>query len=124
MRLRANRLNTFLLFIALTLPGWGQEDAVTNATPKVETLPTAQAEPPAPEKSGLAKFNDAFGNLLFFDVAKGSIQIDAVDRDGKPMINQETGKQDVKTIALPFLVLILFFGALFFTIWFKFINIR
>ncbi|MFT5495119.1 MAG: AGCS family alanine or glycine:cation symporter [Kiritimatiellia bacterium] len=124
MRLRANRLNTFLLFLALTLPGWGQEDAVTNATPKVETLPTAQAEPPAPEKSGLAKFNDAFGNLLFFDVAKGSIQIDAVDRDGKPMINQETGKQDVKTIALPFLVLILFFGALFFTIWFKFINIR
>lgn len=60
------------------------------------------------KKTVLQTINEALASILFFDVSFGSISI------------QETGK----VVTVPLLVLILFAGALFFTFYFKFINIR
>ncbi|MBI81975.1 MAG: alanine glycine permease [Planctomycetaceae bacterium] len=83
------------------------------------------AENTAPEKetSLLAQFNDKMFGLLFFDVAFGAIHVDEIDRDGKPVLEPD-GKQKQKTIAIPFLVTVLILGAIFFTCWYRFINVR
>ncbi len=127
--LRTKHITLVVLSLVLSASLYAQDNAETNAIAEVSTNATPAAAPaakaaPVEEKSGLAKFNDIYGSFLFFDVAAGKIKIDAVDRKGKAILDPETGKQKVNTIALPFLVLILFFGALFFTIWYKFINIR
>lgn len=121
--LRTKHISLMILSLVLGAPLYAQDNAETNAVAEASTNATPAAAP-VEEKSGLAKFNDIYGSFLFFDVAAGNIKIDAVDRKGKAILDPETGKQKVNTIALPFLVLILFFGALFFTIWYKFINIR
>jgi len=47
-----------------------------------------------------------------------------VDRNGKPVLDAKTGKQKVKAVGFPFLVVVLMLGAIFFTFWFRFINVR
>lgn len=67
----------------------------------VEQAPTT--EPPA---SLLNQFNQFMFSILFFDILAGHLQIDG------------------KATAVPFLVVVLIFGGVFFTFWYRFINIR
>lgn len=70
------------------------------------------------------EINGVVGTVLFFDVAFGSIQVDEVTRDGAPVLDPETGEQQKKTIVIPLIVFVLAFGAIFFTFWYRFINLR
>ncbi|MBB15418.1 alanine glycine permease [Candidatus Poribacteria bacterium] len=73
--------------------------------------------------SFLARVNSKIFTVLFFDVTRGSMQIDEVDRDGNPVLD-DSGTVKQKTIQVPFIVLILVLGAVFFTFWYRWINIR
>ena len=73
--------------------------------------------------SFLARVNSKIFTVLFFDVTRGSMQIDEVDRDGNPVLD-DSGTVNQKTIQVPFIVLILVLGAIFFTFWYRWINIR
>lgn len=71
----------------------------------------------------LARVNSKIFSVLFFDVADGSVQVDEVDRDGNPVLD-DSGIGKKKTIKVPFIVLVLVLGAIFFTFWYRWINIR
>lgn len=102
--------------------GLADEGQASTATEK-SAATDAEKPPVKKEKSLLARFNDKMFRLLFFDVAFGAIQVDEIDRAGKPVL-QPNGKQKQKTIPIPFLVTILILGAIFFTCWYRFINVR
>jgi len=81
-------------------------------------------DPPKEEKPMLARFNEFMFGALFFDVTAGAFDMPEVDRNGKPVLDAKTGKQKVKAVGFPFLVVVLMLGAIFFTFWFRFINVR
>ena len=81
--------------------------------------PAAAAEE---RKPILAQINSALFGVLFFDIAFGAIEIDEVDANDQPVM--ENGEQKTKTIGIPFLVAVLVAGAMFFTFFFGFINVR
>ena len=89
------------------LPVWSQ-----GSEDNAETTP-----------SFLAGVNSKIFKVLFFDVTRGSMQIDEVDRDGSPVLDG-SGTAKKKTIQVPFIVLVLMLGAIFFTFWYRWINIR
>jgi alanine or glycine:cation symporter, AGCS family len=130
------------------------DDATTPAAPAVEAeatpelLPAETSAEPAPvaesgtdevretgttEKTSdlnvfmdevFGAINAKLGAFLFFDVAAGSIEIEEVDASGEVLLDPETGLARMRTVGVPLIVFVLGFGALFFTIWFRFINIR
>ena len=75
------------------------------------------------EPSVLDKANATIITVLFFDIAFGTIQIDEVDRDGNPVLDA-SGNPKKKVVSLPFLIVILILGAIFFTFWYRWINVR
>ena len=75
------------------------------------------------EPSALNKANATISAVLFFDIAFGSIQIDEVDQDGNPVVDA-AGNPQKKVVSLPFLIVILILGAIFFTFWYRWINVR
>ncbi|MEZ4753206.1 MAG: alanine/glycine:cation symporter family protein [Bdellovibrionota bacterium] len=75
------------------------------------------------QPSTLAKVNRQISSILFFDVSQGSIQIPKVNRDDKPILDAQ-GNQEIRTVEIPFLIVVLFGGAIFFSFFYKFINIR
>ena len=75
------------------------------------------------EPSAFDKANATIGAVLFFDIAFGSIQIDEVDRDGNPVLDA-SGNPKTKVVSVPFLVVVLVLGAIFFTFWYRWINVR
>ncbi len=93
--------------VSWVLPGWSQ-----GSEDNAETTP-----------SFLAGVNSKIFKVLFFDVTRGSMQIDEVDRDGSPVLDG-SGTAKKKTIQVPFIVLILMLRAIFFTVWYRWINIR
>ena len=93
--------------VSWALPVWSQENE-----DNVEAAP-----------SFLAKVNSKIFTVLFFDVTRGSVQIDEVNRDGSPVLDG-SGTAKKKTIQVPFIVLVLMLGAIFFTFWYRWINIR
>ena len=128
MRLRLWVLG--LCFCAVLAAGgaWaGQEPepgptATATAAPPAD--PAEEAAPaPTARKPLLARFNGMMFQALFFDVSFGAIEVDATTFDGAPIIGED-GQVQKKTVPLPFLVLVLISGAIFFTFWFRFINIR
>ena len=84
--------------VSWALPVWSQENE-----DNVEAAP-----------SFLAKVNSKIFTVLFFDVTRGSVQIDEVNRDGSPVLDG-SGTAKKKTIQVPFIVLVLMLGAIFFT---------
>lgn len=56
--------------------------------------------------SYLSRFNSIMFKVLFFDMALGAIQVEG------------------KTVGIPFIVALLIFGALYFSVFFRFINLR
>ena len=91
-----------LLTIIYVLSAWAQESS---------------------EPSALDKANATIGAILFFDIAFGFIQIDEVDRDGNPVLDA-SGNPQKKVVSLPFLIVVLILGAIFFTFWYRWINVR
>ena len=75
------------------------------------------------EKSGLGQVNEILGSVLFFDMAFGGVQIDQVNRDGSPVLDED-GNPKKRVIAVPFLVMLLILGGIFFTFWYRWITIR
>ena len=73
--------------------------------------------------SFLARVNSKIFKVLFFDVTRGFVQIDEVDRDENPVLD-DSGTAKKKTVQVPFIVLVLILGAIFFTFWYRWINIR
>ena len=93
--------------VSWVLPVWSQ-----GSEDNAETAP-----------SFLAGVNSKIFKVLFFDVTRGSMQIDEVYRDGSPVLDG-SGTAKKKTIQVPFIVLVLMLGAIFFTFWYRWINIR
>lgn len=75
------------------------------------------------EPSVFDKANTTIMTVLFFDIAFNAIQIDEVDRDGN-LVLDTSGNPKKKVVSLPFLIVILILGAIFFTFWYRWINVR
>ena len=75
------------------------------------------------DRSFLYKFNKKIEAILFLDVAFGSIQVNQVDRDGTPVLN-ELGEPMKSVKRIPLLIAVLILGAIFFTFWYRWINVR
>ncbi len=75
------------------------------------------------EPSVLHKVNAQITAVLFFDIAFGSIQIDEADRDGNPVLDASDNPKK-RVIPVPFLLVVLILGAIFFTFWYRWINVR
>ncbi|MDA0321533.1 MAG: alanine/glycine:cation symporter family protein [Verrucomicrobia bacterium] len=93
------------------------------ATTGLEDADQAHAEEVAPARSALSYVNQAIFTVLFFDVSFGSIEIHEVDEYGNPLLDKD-GVAGKKVVEIPFLVLFLLIGAIFFTFWYGWINIR
>jgi AGCS family alanine or glycine:cation symporter len=124
-----------LIVASVSVSGYAQEgeahptptaSAAASCDPATAPSPagTEGADQPKEEPSLIGRFNTQMLRFLFFDVMGGAVTSAAVDRDGKPVIDPETGAQQVRTIEFPFLVLVLMLGAIFFTFWYRFINVR
>ena len=75
------------------------------------------------EPSLLYKANEKISAILFFDLAFGSIQVDEVDRDGSPILD-EFGQPIKRVVTIPLLIVTLILGAIFFTFWYRWMNVR
>ncbi len=63
--------------------------------------------------------------VLFFDLAFGTLHREKLDpQTGEVVIDPETGEPVMLETELPLVVMTLMFGAVFFTFWFWFINLR
>ena len=92
-----------LLTVAIAAPVWAQEDQ---------------------DPSILAKVNEMAASILYFDITFGSVQIDEVDQEGMPIHFDDMGNPVKKVIPVPFLVIVLILGGIFFTFWYRWINVR
>jgi AGCS family alanine or glycine:cation symporter len=141
----------FIIFIIAAICfGWSQDSAkdsvlIANSADSILAVDSiadsiqngqiedtsVQREPPPPQKeeesgtrpSILASFNKVILNILFFDVSFGAFKIGKEDRNGNSVIDED-GNQIISTIGVPFMVAVLLFGGFFFTLWYRFINIR
>lgn len=84
----------------------------------------AEESKAADEPTLLSRVNGAVGAVLFYDIAGGSIEVTEVDRDNNPVMDPVSGKTKTKVIGFPFLVGVLVVGAVFFTVFYGFINIK
>ncbi len=75
------------------------------------------------EPSLLYKANEKISAILFFDLAFGSIQVDEVDRDDSPILD-EFGQPVKRVVTIPLLIVTLILGAIFFTFWYRWMNVR
>lgn len=113
------------LMLGMILPGasaFAQEEASTPA----EATETSQSPNLVSQvlNSALGVANQNLEKVLFFSVTGDLIQIEKVDREGNPVIDPATGETEMTTVAVPFIVMVLVFGAIFFTFWYRWINIR
>ena len=129
---------TLLLLVGSTpIASWAQEDAGAGGEPSAAASeePAAESRAPEGENEGaraaespkpslLVRATNVIAAALFFDVAAGHIQVDEVRRDGTPVMDEETGKAKRKTVGIPFLIVVLISGAIFFTFWYRWINVR
>lgn len=126
--------------------------AAPPADPVAECKAALKNKKPDEPPTALGTFNGLLGGALMFDVTGGAFHIDAVtaagdalyaDADGKNVeqvkdaqgaplflneqcesVAQASLKPRKNEIGVPFLVVILVLGAIFFTVFFRFINFR
>lgn len=106
-------------------------EAVAAASAAPSTAPAAApaAEPPAKKEelsafgAGLTKFNGWVATALFFDISAGAFQHPKRDTAGKEVVGTD-GKPVMEGATVPFIVAILALGSIFFTLWYRFINLR
>ncbi|MCB0337666.1 MAG: hypothetical protein KDD62_15225, partial [Bdellovibrionales bacterium] len=92
-------------------------EGLAEAEAKVEVI-TVDEEP-----STLKQVNSYLFSILFYDVSFGFFHVMEEDRFGNPVID-EARVQKRKTVSVPLVVAVLSFGAIFFTFFYGFVNIR
>jgi len=111
-------------FFLLSAPFLVAQDAPpAAAAPTLTVAESALAAPAAPKEALLAKINNFAFGLLFRDVSFGAFKSAIVDEAGNPVLADD-GSPDKEGPEVPFLVALLLGGALFFTLWYRFINFR
>jgi len=111
-------------FFLLSAPFLVAQDAPpAAAAPTLTVAESALAAPAAPKEALLAKINNFAFGLLFRDVSFGAFKSAIVDVAGNPVLADD-GSPDKEGPEVPFLVALLLGGALFFTLWYRFINFR
>ena len=136
IRLRRTASFPFILFLSCLFllfgaPGHAQAQEPDAPQPEEVAAPEQEDEP-SEEISALSKamdtvfgkINTGLSKVLFFSITGEAIKVGQVDRDGTPVIDEETGEQKVQSIGVPFIVVVLIFGSIFFTFWFRWINVR
>lgn len=120
----------------LGLPAFAQDEALADDVPNTAETTVETKETPAESEqeatSGDAKeWSDTFNQMLdaslgrvnkfLFDVLFFDVSFDAFDYE---VTDEATGEKKLVEPAVPFLVIFLTLGAVFFTIWHKLINVR
>lgn len=132
---KAPWLNTFFFFcLSASLLGllWAnpvaaQADENTNQEPPTQQQTPELASEESKEKgwidalnetlnSSLGQVNDFAGGILMKDVSFSAFDYEVVD--------EATGEKTLVEPEVPFLVIFLGLGAIFFTLWHKFVNLR
>ena len=98
------------------------EDAASPTTPEPEKKDEQSAFSKA-LNNFFGKINGVIETALFWSVTGSVITIGEVDKAGNPVLD-EKGVQKRKPIKIPFLIVVLVLGAVFFTFWYRWINIR
>ena len=124
------------LSMLLGLPAFAQDEALADDVPNTAETTVETKETPAESEqeatSGDAKeWSDTFNQMLdaslgrvnkfLFDVLFFDVSFDAFDYE---VTDEATGEKKLVEPAVPFLVIFLTLGAVFFTIWHKLINVR
>ncbi len=108
-----------------------QDPAADNA--QAAAAPSAPAPPPVGLEAAepktvfgesLSKFNAALTGVLFWDISLGAFRHPKLDAAGNPMRDPANGKLVMAGATIPFIVAVLALGAVFFTFWYRFINLR
>ncbi len=102
------------------------DPAASAAAPAAEKT-EKKAESSAIERalgSAVGEVNKVIGTLLFFSVTGDMIQVEKIDAEGQVVMNPSTGKPVTVPVGVPFIVVVLILGAIFFTFWYRWINIR
>lgn len=73
--------------------------------------------------TALSEINSFLDETLFFDVSFGAFNLPKVDRAGKPVLD-DNGQPEIKEVKVPFVIVVLLGGGVFFTFFFGFINVR
>lgn len=105
---------------------------VTNSWAEQKSPPTSVEPSAAPRQSALSRtLNETLDSVngmakkaLFFSVSGDAITVGEVDQNGKPVLDPKTGRQKRKPVGIPFMVLVLAAGSIFFSFWYQFINLR
>lgn len=105
-------------FLTLTgaSPLPAQENDMSENPPMVEFIQNSQQQIADTLDASLGKVNKVFFTVLFFDLSLGAFKDEVVD--------PETGEASAEGPELPFLVVYLALGAIFFTFYHRFINFR
>jgi alanine or glycine:cation symporter, AGCS family len=99
--------------------GWAHaEDGGPGSEPTLIGRVNAQLD------AGLGKVNEALFAVLFQDVAFGHVRVVEQDTEGKVRIDPTTGQPKKRAVPVPFIVCVLILGAVFFTLWYRFVNVR
>ncbi len=93
--------------------------------------PAGQAPAPAVQKSSqwkgfngaLHAVNEVVSSALFFSVTGDTFLAPEFDARGEPVLDA-SGQQKTRTVDLPFIVVVLVAGGIFFTFWYRLINLR
>lgn len=105
-----NKKNVLLcfLFLLFFIPSLSlAQEQKPNTSPQIQAQEKTEVIQQKPaEPNLLARFNSTVAGVLFFDLAFGKIKVES------------------KTVAIPFLVVFLFLGGIFFSFYFRFIHIR
>ena len=81
------------------------------------------SEQAPPEKSLLASFNAHAFDVIFWDVSQGYFKVPQLDKGGQPLFDEQHQVVQ-RTVKMPFIVVLLALGAIFFTLFYRFINFR
>lgn len=96
-------------------------DPISATTNPKDTVVTKTNEI-APTPTLLGQFNQKMAAFLFFDVSFGLIKNQKVDTNNQPIL--QDGIPVEEKVAIPLIVVVLLFGGIFFTFWFRWINLR
>lgn len=116
-----------LAFGDKTPPADGVAQAASAAPSAAPSAPPAESAPAQEQHSAfgaaLTKFNGLVAKSLFFDISAGAFQQPKLDSAGNEVRGKD-GEVEMEGATVPFIVAILALGSIFFTLWYRFINLR